>query len=441
MNRSMSGCLATGVVAAAGVARGQSIYNLGAVHEGQSSHGFGINSAGQVAGRSFGDGVDRAFRYDGPPGAAAVMRDLGSLGSHSAAAAVNRFGQVTGSSMLPSARIHAFRYDGTPGAGGTMRDLGTLGGIESVGVGINDHGQVVGSSFTPDSRSHAFKYDGTPGAGGIMRDLGTLAGVLDSYANAINNAGQVVGWSHAATAAGPRRHAFRYDGTPGAGGVMRDLGVIGGADDESFATAINAGGQIAGFIRDVSTFHTRAFRYDGAPGAGGIMHDLGTLGGLTSESHAVNAKGQVAGMSLDAAGDWTAFVYLGTPGEGGGMHNLDAWLDARNPVAGAKWRLSWAYGLTDEGWVTGFGTYNDGPGGLADGVRAFVLDAGSLTNCKANCDYSTTAPVLNALDFLCFLNKFVRNSEDANCDGSDGSPLLTATDFACFMMVYTAGCS
>lgn len=429
------------LAAAAGLARGQTIHNLGTVIQGQVSHGTGISAQGQVVGRSFGESIDRAFRYDGEPGVNGVMRDLGTLGLHSASAAVNRFGQVTGASMLPTSRFRAFRYDGTPGAGGMMHDLGTLGGIESTGVGINDHGQVVGSSYTPDFRSHAFRYDGTPGSGGVMRDLGTLAGVEDSYACAINNAGQVAGWSHAMTPLGPRRHAIRYDGTPGAGGTMHDLGTFGQPADESFGTAINAAGQVAGFVRPDGTFMARAFRYDGTPGAGGIMRDLGTLGGLTSEASALNAKGHIAGRSDRINGDWAAFLYVGTPGAGGVMHDLEAWLNARNPAAGAKWTLQWAYGLTDTGWVTGFGIYNDGPGGLADGVRAFLLDAGSLTNCKANCDHSTIPPVLNALDYICFLNKFAAGSSEANCDGSTETPLLTATDFMCFMIVQAAGCS
>jgi hypothetical protein len=73
-----------------------------------------------------------------------------------------------------------------------------------------------------------------------------------------------------------------------------------------------------------------------------------------------------------------AFLYTGTPGSNGQMIDLDAWLDANNPVEGAKWTLTDAYGLTDTGLITGMATYNDGPGGLSDGTRAFLLDASSL---------------------------------------------------------------
>jgi hypothetical protein len=52
--------------------------------------------------------------------------------------------------------------------------------------------------------------------------------------------------------------------------------------------------------------------------------------------------------------------------------------------------------------------------------------------CYANCDSSTTAPVLNVSDFSCFLNNFAAASPYANCDGSttppEGSP---AGDWMC----------
>ena len=60
------------------------------------------------------------------------------------------------------------------------------------------------------------------------------------------------------------------------------------------------------------------------------------------------------------------------------MIDLDAWLDAENPTQGGYWTLDVAYGLSDTGWITGTGTYNDGAGGLSDGLRAFLLDANSL---------------------------------------------------------------
>jgi photosystem II stability/assembly factor-like uncharacterized protein len=60
--------------------------------------------------------------------------------------------------------------------------------------------------------------------------------------------------------------------------------------------------------------------------------------------------------------------------------------------------------------------------------------------CYANCDGSTTAPVLNVSDFSCFLNKFAAGDPWANCDGSTVPPVLNVSDFTCFLGKFAAGC-
>jgi glucose/arabinose dehydrogenase len=60
--------------------------------------------------------------------------------------------------------------------------------------------------------------------------------------------------------------------------------------------------------------------------------------------------------------------------------------------------------------------------------------------CAANCDSSTEAPVLNVLDFNCFLNRFSADDCYANCDGSTAPPVLNVLDFNCFLNRFVAGC-
>jgi hypothetical protein len=60
--------------------------------------------------------------------------------------------------------------------------------------------------------------------------------------------------------------------------------------------------------------------------------------------------------------------------------------------------------------------------------------------CYANCDGSTTPPILNVLDFSCFLNKFAAGNTYANCDGSTTPPILNVLDFSCFLNKFAAGC-
>jgi hypothetical protein len=69
----------------------------------------------------------------------------------------------------------------------------------------------------------------------------------------------------------------------------------------------------------------------------------------------------------------------------------------------------------------------------------FVLNA-SLATCYPNCDGSTAPPVLNVLDFNCFLNRFSAGASYANCDGSTTPPVLNVLDFNCFLNRFSAGC-
>src|ERR1044071_5050379 len=69
-----------------------------------------------------------------------------------------------------------------------------------------------------------------------------------------------------------------------------------------------------------------------------------------------------------------------------------------------------------------------------DDATSYVAEA-----CYANCDQSTTPPILNTGDFTCFLQKYVAGDPYANCDRSSRSPAINTFDFTCFLRMYANG--
>src|SRR6186713_2762202 len=99
----------------------------------------------------------------------------------------------------------------------TIYGLGSLTGFGNVdfgAYGINSSRQVVGYSPTPNGFYHAFRYDGTPGVNGIMRDLGTMMGSFgESLGYGINDRGDVTGQALINTASigfALEHHPFLY---------------------------------------------------------------------------------------------------------------------------------------------------------------------------------------------------------------------------------------
>lgn len=75
-----------------------------------------------------------------------------------------------------------------------------------------------------------------------------------------------------------------------------------------------------------------------------------------------------------------------------------------------------------------------------EGARPRLTVTYTVVPCEANCDGSTTAPFVNALDFACFLRRYQAGDPYANCDGSTTIPTLNAMDFACYLGRFAAGC-
>lgn len=70
----------------------------------------------------------------------------------------------------------------------------------------------------------------------------------------------------------------------------------------------------------------------------------------------------------------------------------------------------------------------------------FGVQAPGIPPCYANCDASTSPPVLNTSDFACFINRFAAGDPAANCDASTTPPRLNVLDFHCFLNAFASGC-
>jgi len=215
-------------------------------------------------------------------------------------------------------------------------DLGTLpGGGESWAQGMNDSGQVVGGALTASGYYHAFLY-----SNGTMIDLGTLPGGLVSVARGINNSGQVVGESETGSGS---THAFLYSN-----GTMTDLGTLGGTNSSAYA--VNDSGEVVGQAGG------RAFLY-----SGGTMTDLGFLPVLFPiRATGINNSGQIVGEAATPSGT-RAFLFA------------DGTFTDLGTLPGDT--KSSAYAINDSGQVVGYAGSQD------DGHRhAFLYGNGTMTD-------------------------------------------------------------
>jgi probable HAF family extracellular repeat protein len=182
----------------------------------QESYGWAINASGQVIGQSQVSGPDeQAFIWNSGSG----IQSLGSLGGfRSDAYGINSSGTVVGASFIPNrSSEEAFSWNPVNG----IQNLGW--GANSDATGINNSGEIVGVVATGGSSSNSIVNGTSIGPG---------------EANAVNNVGQVVG----VTSLTSSEQAYIWDPV----NHFHDVGFLPGATT-SDATAINDAGQVVGY--------------------------------------------------------------------------------------------------------------------------------------------------------------------------------------------------
>jgi probable HAF family extracellular repeat protein len=290
---------------------------------GASAIGFKINDSGTTIGWAQTIyGYSQAFQsVKGGP-----LQTLPSLSaSDSYAQGINSAGVIAGTADV-NGSPHGVVWSGS----GTT-DLGP--GIYA--TGINDSGVVIGGN------GHAFILDN-----GMYRDMGVLPGGDWSSASGINSSGTVVGDSSLASG---NFRAFVWTLQSG----MLGLGTFGGLN--SHATGVNNSGEVIGYA-SLSSGYEHAFSTFGA-----VMTDLGTLGG-SSYAYGINNSGAIVGYSWPVNGDNPhAFLYLN-----GVLLDLNAMIPT-----GSGWQLLEAYGINNNGQITGEGLLNGQS-------HAFLLNPASI---------------------------------------------------------------
>jgi probable HAF family extracellular repeat protein len=175
-----------------------------------------------------------------------------------------------------------------------LTPLGSLGGGGTIANAINNAGSVVGCSvavINGNNTARAFVY-----SNGLMMDIGSLANGGTSCANDINDTGQVTG--NSATPTGEQR-AFLYQN-----GTMTSLG---NAGTSSNGSGINNAGLIAGSANNFNGSYIGSFRYDGRLAQPQV--DIGTVGGIIIQSDGINATGDIVGFAVNANYRGTSFLY------------------------------------------------------------------------------------------------------------------------------------
>ncbi len=175
-----------------------------------------------------------------------------------------------------------------------ITELVPVGGTHSEARGINDAGQVVGMAHNSASDDRPALWEH-----GLVFDVGVFSGDDEGKAFAINNAGQIAGYSWNVD-----YNAFLDDG-----GIKTNISSLLSYDAQ--AEDVNEEGEVVGY-----TLNGSSFLYSESAAT-----DIGVdIGGFYNWAYAINNSGQIVGSWENASGDKFAFIYSdGTKTDLGGL--------------------------------------------------------------------------------------------------------------------------
>ncbi|MBL9031754.1 MAG: choice-of-anchor B family protein [Phycisphaerae bacterium] len=272
------------------------------------------------------------------------------------------------------------------------------------GARVNYYVQAFSNASPPDNGPFTWPV-GAPAAGVITADSqsGSTTVFSDNFQT---NQGWTV--TTTATAGAWTRVTPLYNGGPGA--------VVGDGDGSGMCYV--TGNTLNADVDNGSTILTSpVFNLAGQPEAR-----------ITYRRWFFSSVGTTDTMRTEVTGDGTNWVLVSAIGPVSGGWERTSFRVADYVTPSSAVRVRFTVSDTDTSTTEG---------GI-DGVTVWAPTC--AVPCYANCDGSTSAPVLNVNDFTCFLNKFAAGDPGANCDGSSTPPVLNINDFTCFINAYAVGC-
>lgn len=334
-----------------------SVIDLAPVSGSTYSSANAVNDTGNlVAGDSSNDGfVGAAVWKINAANQATVVALPEIVARASSARDVNSVGQIVGFSdtTLTSPdpanpnTVHAVLWQTNSGGAYVVTDLGAPPGLPySEANAINNAGQVVGfavsSAALPNFQQAGFVWDSVNG----MRDLNSLLPAASGWqitnAYDINDSGQIVGNGlHDGVQRG-----FRFDLSTA---TIVDIGVLEGGI-RSVAYGLNSLGSVAG-VSDTSTLNRHGQRIsNGVLWQNNSLTNLGSLGDSGSNAFSVNDAGAVVGTYFKTTRDplskeFRAFIWAG-----GVMKDLNTLIPTK-----PRWVLTGADDINGSGRIVGTG--------------------------------------------------------------------------------------
>lgn len=323
--------LAPSLSAVAGAAT-YSIEDLGVFTAGFNGN-LAVNNLGQVALNVMSGGTQHAAIWSS--GNITVLPYIGT-GTYSDVGGINDAGQVSGlAHTLPGTATRGVRWS-NDGSGYVAAGVGSFDGTsESYGWGINASGVVAGrSSGAAGGFYRAFNWNGTS-----LTDMGSggRTGWLYSTARDINDSGQMAGNTDWNSGIGAQWNAALYS----AGQWIKVPNL--GTGTASGAFGINNDGDVTGY----SYLAGASGNYHGFVYSNGVSTDIGSLeaSSFASLGRDVNVHDLVVGWSQSASGQ-KAIAY-----QGGVLTELNTLIEP-----GSGWNLIDAQGISDSGYIVGYGS-------------------------------------------------------------------------------------